>query len=186
MRATEALKEDHRVIEKVVKVLADSAEKLELGDEVSPGILEKAVDFIRTFADKCHHGKEETILFPTLEAKGIPRNGGPIAIMLQEHDLGRGFVRELAEAVERFKGGHQDAKNGIIANARGYAQLLMDHIWKEDNILFRLAEDVLTEGDHAQLLQRFEQIELERIGEGKHREYVELATQLSREIANAS
>lgn len=179
------MKEDHRVIEKVVKVLTDSVEQLELGGDVSPEILEKAVDFVRTFADKCHHGKEETVLFPTLEAKGVPRDG-PIGVMLQEHEMGRSFIRGLAEAVGRYKTGDVSAKNAVMENAQGYAQLLTDHIWKEDNILFRLAGDILSEADHAQLLQRFEQIELEKMGEGKHQEYVELAARLSAEMEKAS
>ncbi|MDA8189522.1 MAG: hemerythrin domain-containing protein, partial [Dehalococcoidales bacterium] len=105
MSATAALKQEHRVIEKMLKVLFAATQRLQAGEDVDPEILRKAVDFIRNFADRCHHGKEEDNLFPAMESRGVPKFGGPIGIMLVEHDEGRRHVRELAAALDKYEAG---------------------------------------------------------------------------------
>ena len=102
--STEVLKEEHKVIERMLKILSVACEKLEKNQEVSPEIFKKAIDFIRNFADSCHHGKEETALFTIIEQRGIPRQG-PTGVMRIEHEQGRRFVKALAEAVERYENG---------------------------------------------------------------------------------
>src|SRR3990167_9821333 len=105
MVATEALKNDHRVIEKVLHVLEAASKKIDQGGEVPVDVLKKAADFIRNFADSYHHGKEENILFKSMEEKGFPREGGPIGVMLMEHDEGRGYERGLVEGIEKNAAG---------------------------------------------------------------------------------
>lgn len=178
MKPTEALKQDHRVIERLIAVLENACDELQEGKQVPTEVFEKALDFIRNFADSCHHGKEESNLFPTLERLGIPKEGGPIGVMLFEHEQGRSYVKGLAAALEKYKAGDEDARLEIIANALGYAQTLRDHIFKEDNILFRLADGALSERDEQALMESFERVEKERIGEGKHQEYVRLVEEL--------
>ncbi|MEE9601130.1 MAG: hemerythrin domain-containing protein, partial [Thermoplasmata archaeon] len=90
MRPTEALKEEHRAIERALKAMEVAAEMLDLGQEVPRELLEKILEFVRGFADRCHHHKEEGVLFPYLERKGLPRDLGPIGVMLAEHEMGRG------------------------------------------------------------------------------------------------
>jgi len=97
MLATKLLKKEHRAIEKVLNALDDFALKLEKGEKVNAEVLEKSVDFIRTFADRCHHGKEEDRLFQLMARRGFSKNSGPIAVMLQEHELGRSFVKAMAD-----------------------------------------------------------------------------------------
>ncbi|MCK5562617.1 hemerythrin domain-containing protein [Candidatus Bathyarchaeota archaeon] len=133
--AIEILKEEHRVIKRMLTILNVACEKLEKDEEVSTEIFRKAIDFIRVFADQCHHGKEEETLFPLVEQRGIPREGGPTGVMRMEHEQGRNFVKALADAVERYDQGDRNAKAAIIENARGYTQLLAQHIPKEDDIL---------------------------------------------------
>src|SRR3972149_3274026 len=155
---TEALKEDHRVIEGLCRVLGHAAQRLDQGQAVPPAVFREALDFIRNFADRCHHGKEEDCLFPALEQHGIPRHGGPVGVMLGEHEEGRAFVRGMAPALAR--------------TARAYASLLTNHIPKEDTILYPMGEGVLSPQAKAQLLERFEAVERERLGPGKHQEYI--------------
>src|SRR3989304_8130286 len=113
LAATEILKEDHRLIERLLRVLAQAAGKVEKGEEVSTTVFARALDFIRNFADRCHHGKEEDCLFPALEAHGLPRHAGPVAVMLSEHEEGGGDVRGLAQALEQGqKGGKSAARAG--------------------------------------------------------------------------
>jgi len=179
---TSILKEEHRVIERMLTILNVACEKLERGEEVSLDVFKKAIDFIRVFADSCHHGKEEETLFPIVEQRGLPREGGPTGVMRMEHERGRNFVKALAEAVERYEQGDEDAKAAIIENARGYTQLLAQHIPKEDDILYPLADKVLSHQDQKELLERFEKIERERIGEGKHVEYIRLVEKLEQQL----
>src|SRR4030066_1465682 len=152
MVATEALKSDHRVIEKVLHVLEAASKKIDQGGEVPIDVLKKAADFIRNFAAIYHHGKEENILFKSMEEKGFPREGGPIGVMLLEHDEGRGYSHALAESIEKYSAGDNSAKNAIAENARNYSDLLSQHIPKEDGILYMMADNILSESFQEDLL----------------------------------
>ncbi|MFQ6058999.1 MAG: hemerythrin domain-containing protein [Anaerolineae bacterium] len=180
MQATEVLKHEHRAIERMLLVLEGAAQRLEQGEAIAPQIFEDALDFVRTFADACHHGKEEDTLFPFLEVQGIPREGGPIGIMLMEHEQGRQFVRAMAQAVARYEQGDGAAGADIIENARGYVGLLREHILKEDNVLFPMADQVLSVADQQALVARFEEVERERIGEGEHERLEQVLEDLER------
>ena len=183
MVATEALKNDHRIIEKMLNVLEVVSNKIEQGEEVPVDILKKATDFIRNFADSYHHGKEEDLLFKTMEEKGFPREGGPIGMMLIEHDEGRDYVRALAEGIEKYASGDTSAKKTIVENARNYAGLLAPHIQKEDNILYMMADNIIPEPLQRELLTRFDRVEKEKLGEGRRQYYINLADELEKAIA---
>lgn len=178
MRATEQLMEEHRAIETMLNILENVCQRLETGKAVDAEHLEHILEFIRIFADRCHHGKEEDLLFPAMEKAGIPREGGPIGVMLIEHVQGRNYVRGMGEAVSRYKAGEVKAASDFIANARGYIALLRQHINKEDNILYRMADMHLSESKQQELLEQFEQVERERIGPGKHEEFHRLLEHL--------
>jgi len=182
MSATQNLKEEHQVIMRMIKILNVASGKLERGEKVSPKVFERAIDFIQTFADRCHHGKEQDTLFPRLGERGIPTQGGPIAVMLMEHDQGRRYVKGLAEALTRYEGSDQTAQTALIKNARGYAELLDQHIYKEDNILYPMGDKVLSQVDNRELLEKFEKIEKEIIGEGKHEYYLHMIGELEKEL----
>jgi len=178
MLATEILKEEHRIIEKVLNALEAFALRLERGEEVNTEVFETSVDFIRNFADKCHHGKEEDRLFTFMTRQGLPKNSGPIAVMLQEHDLGRSFVKAMDNAIKGYKNGDISSKKDIIENAREYTNLLRQHIYKEDNALYPLADKTIREKDQKNLLKEFEKFERKEIGIGFHEKYHRLAEKL--------
>lgn len=180
MVATEALKKDHRIIEKVLTVLEGVSNKIEAGNEVPIDILTKASDFIKDFADNYHHGKEEDILFRTMEEKGFPREGGPIAIMLAEHDEGRGYVRALSEGIKKYEAGDSSAKKIIVDNARSFAALLFQHIQKEDNILYMMANNIIPEPLQKELLNKFELVEKEKFGDSGYQRYINLVEDLEK------
>jgi hemerythrin-like domain-containing protein len=182
MLATENLKKEHQVIIRMITVLIVASDKLEKGQDVSPNVFENALDFIKTFADRCHHGKEEDALFLVFGERGIPKHGGPIAVMLMEHEQGRLYVKGLTEALAKYKSGDKTAKSAIVENARGYADLLDRHIYKEDNILYPMGDKVLSESDNEKLLEKFEKIEKEIIGEGKHEYYLHMIEELEKEL----
>ncbi|MCJ2519997.1 MAG: hemerythrin domain-containing protein, partial [Candidatus Thermoplasmatota archaeon] len=158
MRPTEALKEEHRAIERALKAMEVAAEMLDLGQEVPRELLEKILEFVRGFADRCHHHKEEGVLFPYLERKGLPRDLGPIGVMLAEHEMGRGHVKAMAEAVEEAR------PRDFVAHARAYAALLRDHIAKEDNVLFPMADQMIGPVEAEELMGEFEEAEEELRG----------------------
>jgi hemerythrin-like domain-containing protein len=179
---TETLKEEHRAIERMLAVLEIAAGRLSEGERVRPGLFQEAVDFVRNFADKCHHGKEETNLFPRLEERGVPKEGGPIGVMLHEHDLGREHIRAMDGAISAYEGDDKTAARVIVENARGYIELLQQHIRKEEDVLFPMADRILSAEDQRELEQRFEQVEQEVMGPGVHERYHQLLDRMEKEM----
>ena len=186
MLATDELKQEHRVIERMLAVIDAAAYRQKLGRDLPPQFFPRVVNFVRNFADRCHHGKEEDNLFPAMEKRGIPGHDGPIGVMLVEHDRGRLYVREMDEAGHRFESGDLAAVKVAVENAVGYSELLRDHIYKEDTILYKMADQVFTAADQKELLEKFEEVEKERIGVGKHAEYLKLVEDLEREVGITS
>jgi len=139
---TGVLREEHQLILKVLDVVQALLEKGEAGDW-DLDAWQDCVEFFRLFADACHHGKEEDLLFPELESCGVPREGGPIAVMLFEHKQGRGFVARMAKALEDARQGENEPLARLEHAARAYLQLLRAHINKEDNVLFNMADQLV-------------------------------------------
>ena len=174
-KATEVLKHDHRVIERVLAVLERVAEAPQ---EASWATWGKVIDFIRNFADKCHHLKEEKILFPTLQRHGIPCEGGPIGVMLVEHEEGRGYLRLMTLALELAEEVPETARETLVQNARSYLRLLREHIRKEEEVLFEMADEALTQEEQNKLAREFEEHEAKEIGAGVHERYLKIAEEL--------
>lgn len=178
MSLTEQLKEEHETIKLMLMILEKVCEKLGSKEKINPEHLEKIVEFIKVFADKCHHGKEEDLLFPAMEEAGIPKEGGPIGVMLVEHNMGRNYVKGMSEAVALYKTGDRTVSSKIVENARNYIKLLTPHINKEDNILYLMADMRLSKDKQEELLEKFEKVESELIGAGKHEEFHQLLNNL--------
>lgn len=180
VRPTAELMQEHEAIKLMLRILERACQRLDSGEKVDAVDLLGMVDFIRIFADKCHHRKEEGLLFPAMEKVGIPKEHGPIGIMLSEHDSGRNFVRGMAEGLEKYKSGDASAVQQITSNARGYIELLSQHIYKEDNVLYPMADVRLSENDQEMLHREFARVETEVIGEGKHEEFHRLLERLDK------
>jgi hemerythrin-like domain-containing protein len=184
MEATDILMAEHRVIERVLTALNTAAERLEQGQPVRPGFFVDASDFIKGFADGCHHRKEEGVLFEAMVNHGMSRLGGPIAVMLADHEQGRSFTRGMRAAAQKLETGDASAREAVITNARGYVTLLQQHIMKEDNILFPMADRVIPVAEHAKVAEDFERVEHEETGEGVHEKYLALAASLEGEMGS--
>lgn len=141
--ATAPLRDEHRVILKALDVLEAAADRLADGTRIPEPAWSALLDWFVRFADARHHAKEERLLFPALEAAGVPRAGGPIAVMLEEHETGR-------ELVCGMRAGALDVR---AARARAYVDLLRVHIHKETDVLFELA-DALLDGETVKALAR--------------------------------
>lgn len=183
-KATQTLEEEHHIIQMVVGVMAALVEDLDKGVAPEADVLRKLVEFMQTFADKCHHGKEEKILFPLLEAKGVPVTGCPLGILIHEHQSGRKLVAELAEAVKAYETGIPKDKEPLCASMRGLVNLYPNHIWKEDYLLFPMTDKILDENEQQELAINFEQVEKE-IGPDVHRRFEKLAATLAGKVQGA-
>lgn len=179
MKATEILMSEHRVIERVLDALEIAARRVESGQDVPAGYFLDACDFIAGFADGCHHRKEEGVLFVELTGIGMPADQGPIGVMLAEHERGRAFTRAIREAARKLAEGDAGAKRALIANARGYVALLRDHIAKEDDVLFPMADQMIPPDRHDQVLAGFARVEHLDAGPGAHQKFLDLADRLT-------
>lgn len=183
MEATQILFEEHQVIQRVLDALEVAVRGVEEGGEVGPEYFLEAAQFVRGFADGCHHQKEEKILFIEMAERGVPVEGGPIGVMLSEHEQGREAIRGMVGSAERWARGEIAARLETAAHARTYVDLLRQHIYKENNILFPLAERAIPEADQPRLTERFEHLEHEETGEGIHEKYLALADRLCKLVA---
>ena len=181
MEATNILMEEHRLIELMLTALETQAGRLKSGAAVRTGFFLEAVDFIRNFADGCHHRKEEGALFPALAAAGLSKDSGPVAVMLTEHEQGRGFNRGMEQAARSMEAGNAGGRADLVRNALGYVALLRQHIQKEDSVLFPMADRLIPAGAREKLSVEFERIEREETGAGVHEKYHTLAEAMVKE-----
>lgn len=180
--ATQTLRHEHDAILRMLDATEETARQLAANEPVEPRILDGLLEFFRLFADKCHHGKEEDLLFPKLQEKGMPRNMGPIGVMLIEHDQGRALIRQMSDAAADYKQGRASAAGRWVDAARGYTILLREHIAKENEVLFVMAERMLTPEEQQELSAQFERVEREKMGAGTHERLHALMDQLTSEI----
>ncbi len=166
--ATKVLRDEHEAILRMLEAAEEIARRLDRADRVAPDILNGLIEFFQLFADRCHHGKEEDVLFPLLEAKGLPRAGGPIGVMLDEHDQGRALIRQMVAAAKAYADGATGAGPAWATAARSYVALLGEHILKENNVLFPMAERLLSDAEQRELAEAFEKVEVEKMGAGTH------------------
>lgn len=179
MKPTEVLSSEHRVIEQVLNCLEQMTRTSRSTGTLDGESAKQAVEFFRMFADKCHHGKEESRLFPLMEKRGFSRESGPTGVMITEHEMGRNFVGGMDHEIDAAAQGDAEALKRFIHCAEGYIDLLREHIQKEDHCLFSMANQVLTPEDQLQLQHEFEHVEHEEMGEGTHEKYLGIANALA-------
>ncbi len=177
MRSTRDLIEEHRVILGVLDGLERALAAADAGGDVPVAFLRDLVTFSQTFVDRCHHGKEEACLFPCLERRGIPREGGPIGVMLEEHEAGRRLVREIATQLDRYAQGAVPAR-AVLEPCRQYLDLLRAHIAKENEVLFPMGEGVLQPADDTATGACYDGVE-HQLGHGVHQAVTTLAERLT-------
>jgi hemerythrin-like domain-containing protein len=184
-RITAILMDEHRAIERMLDVVSAAATRLERGEPVPPSLFADAGAFFANFADRCHHAKEEKQLFVTMERRGVPVEGGPIGVMLQEHEQGRGYVRIMRAEGQAYAEGRLRDPQLLVDAVRGYVDLLRQHILKEDRILYPLADRLLSAEDQRALVEAAERIEREEMGAGAHERWHALIEDLERVTAAA-
>lgn len=184
MESTDILKKEHRAIESVLNSLDRAAHALRHGKAVPPQIFADGIDFIRNFADRCHHGKEEDRLFPLLIERGFPSDRGPIHVMLTEHEEGRDYVRKASENFEKWNAdGDKEAGMTMAVAIERYIDLLRQHIQKEDHILYPMGEERMSAEDDQLLVKQFDEVEEQEMGPGVHEQYHAMIDRLADETA---
>jgi hemerythrin-like domain-containing protein len=178
MKATQQLRDEHEGIKIMLSILGQVLHQLKTTGSLNKEHFDGILEFLKVFVDKCHHAKEEELLFPALLASGVPKDG-PVAVMLREHETGRNHIKAMNAAFAGYTAGDISVSKDIIQNIHGYTSLLKDHIEKENNVLFVMADNLLSEKNQEELLEGFERIEEERIGIGKHEEFHGLIKKLS-------
>ena len=176
----ELLMEDHRVIE---KVLATFERTLAAGAAADPAVVAGAMTFLVEYAEGCHNKKEEDHLFPRLESRGLPRTGGPLAVMLAEHEQQKTLLSDLRTRAAAFAGGDAGALPHLRRVFGQYTQLLQDHFWKENDILYPMGRRVLSEQDDAAIVAGIGATEA-ALGPDTRRRYYAMAEQLASGVKN--
>jgi len=178
MDAIETLMNEHRLIERVLDALVAFSEEVRRKGTTEKEELARFVTFVREFADACHHGKEEDILFAAMVDHGFPRSGGPIAVMLHEHDEGRALVRILKVHAEQAAPWSDGERQAIADAASAFSRMLHQHIHKEDAVLYPMAEQHLPPEAMERVAAACERYEDEKTGSGEHERLHALADAL--------
>jgi len=176
-RPSQDLMQEHEAILIALNVIEKMSERVRLGNGIDHKDIKEMITFLRVFADKCHHGKEELFLFPALEEIGVQNEGGPIGIMLAQHKKGR----ELVNQIELSLGDNSFRKDAFVESASDYVKLLREHIEKENTLTFPFTDANLPESKQDELMSDFERLEKEVIGDGVHEELHALLEEFSQE-----
>jgi hemerythrin-like domain-containing protein len=171
--------EEHENIRKMLKVIRKFSYKVMTNSEYDVDDLPRIIDFVRTYADKHHHGKEEDILFQTMnkEIEKLAKSGA-ITGMYIEHDMGRLYMANLEKALETFKNGNDEARLDIIANAISYTDLLDRHIEKENTAMYKFAENMLNDSSKIFIESECEKVESSAKKIGLQEKYIALIEEL--------
>lgn len=174
---------EHQNILRILEVARKYCLKILKNEAVDYKDFYKIIDFVRNYADKHHHGKEEKLLFNRMTdelgpvADKLVRHG-----MLVEHDLGRLYMSELEEALKQFENGDEEAKLDIIASTMGYVNLLKRHINKEDNVVYKFAENNLKNETQKIIDDESANFEKNAEGAGVQSKYLEMLSELEEKL----
>lgn len=180
--STASLRRDHDLIEKVIKAMESTIQLLNDGKQIPESILLPVIDFTKNFTDVCHHSKEENSLFPALEQAGMPRNMGPIAMMLMDHERSREIGKEMENSAKDYITSGNSKK--LISDMQQYVEHITEHLWKENNRLFMMAEARLQYVSKKvdKELNEIEELKLKETGKTREH-YEQLAESLTRDVS---
>ena len=181
--STQSLRKDHKLIEKVLQALYATIKLLKDGKQIPEQILLPTIDFTQNFTDVCHHTKEEKSLFPALEKAGLPSKMGPIAMMLIDHERSREIGNSMENSAKEYLSSGNSEK--LISDMQLYVDHITEHLWKENNKLFMMAEARLQYVSEKvdKELSGIEESQLNELGKSRQH-YEELAENLTRDVSN--
>lgn len=167
---------EHELIERAMSVLRDNLEQI---DAESENLLQikRALDFLLEFGDKIHNRKEENHLFPLMETRGVPVQGGPLGVMLMEHQAERELIQKMLMQVNGLKDASEEMRREFRDKGLDYLKIRAEHIWKENDILYPLARRVFQAGDGEELLASFAQLDLATYGPEARAKFIRMVTE---------
>ena len=169
---------EHRLIEKMFELVRKEIKQIEERQQADPVFIDTTVDFVRMYADRTHHGKEEDILFRDLEKKNIAERDKKIMQeLIDEHVYGRKTVKELVEAKERYIQGQTAALEVILEKLNVLVNFYPEHIEKEDKVFFPATEEYFSKEEQDAMLEEFWEFDKQMI----HEKYRSLVQQLKDE-----
>jgi hemerythrin-like domain-containing protein len=174
------LSTEHRVIHRVVNSMISLYATLEQNGDAKVGTLLKIVDFMRTFAGQCHHGKEQGHLFPILERRSVSVDWYPLEELISDHERTRVLVQELAGASKSYPQGDLKARESLAKSLRGLINLCPNHMWKEDYLLFPMANRLVSPKQWRDLREKFDAVDA-GVGRDTYRQLEQLANGLQEE-----
>lgn len=171
MKAISELVNEHKGITLMLDIMSSAADKISGNENIEIHHLEEMLEFLSGFADKCHHGKEEEILFARLQISSHPSMAEKLTDILQEHQQGRDLISASKSALSAYKAGDKAKLQELALHFRQYAKLLYDHIEKENFTLFPALAKLINDNLDKELFEAYERLEKEVIGLGRHEEY---------------
>ncbi len=175
MQARGPLMIEHRLIERMIAIVKASLTQIESTKKIDPVFVDKVVDFIRTYADRTHHGKEEDILFRDLSERAIPpKDQSIMKELVDEHVFGRQTTKALVEANTRYRNGDVSAFSDITDRLRTLTEFYPKHIEKEDKVFFPAYSSCLTDEEDKKMLSEFYEFDKRMI----HEKYMSVVQEL--------
>lgn len=164
---------EHEMIERAMAVFKECLENLDASAK-DPVQMTRAMDFLLEFGDKIHNRKEEELLFPHMESKGIPAKGGPLGVMLMEHQAERDLLGSMIMQAKGLKYAPEAEKNDYRNKGLEYLKIRAEHIWKENDVLFKMGNKVTGDEDNTELLEGFARIDKEAYGDTAREKFLQM------------
>jgi AhpD family alkylhydroperoxidase len=183
LQCARALEREHQVIQQAVAAASVMADRLEQSQPLNHAQLRDLAEFLHEYADRLHHEKEERLLFPLLEKRGVPASGCPLAALRHEHETGRALVSELS-ALAGTGGDDSGRREQVLSVLRRLVKLYIEHVWKEDYLLIPMSAKVLSAEDDAALAREFEAADVS-FGSPEREKFESFAAGLEHEIVEA-
>ena len=178
MQARGPLMIEHRLIERMLSVIKAALPKIESKHEIDPVFVDIAVDFIRVYADRTHHGKEEEILFRELKNKPLSNEDQRVLNeLIKEHMLGRQTTQALVIANTRYRNGDKTALADIVDKFKTLIEFYPKHIEKEDKKFFPSSSDYFTDEEDQVILTEFWEFDRKMI----HEKYKSVVDELEKQ-----
>ncbi|KUO49045.1 MAG: hemerythrin [Desulfitibacter sp. BRH_c19] len=184
MKSIDLMVHEHTYIKRMLTVIRKYCLKILNHKQINYADFYKAIDFVRNYADKHHHSKEEDILFKRVNQE-VDNNAAKSSItgMFIEHDSGRLFIQNLERAVGEVENGNMDARLDIIGNAIAYTDLLNRHIDKEDNVIYVFAEKNLSQAGREYVEEYSREVENSATSKKIQKNYIDLLEELEKGLA---
>jgi len=171
---------EHEMIERAMAVLKNNLEKIESAVK-TPLQMQRALDFLLEFGDKMHNTKEEKFLFPLMAQKGLPVEGGPIGVMLMEHDAERNLLQKMTADLPSLAEATPAARQKFAAEGFEYLKIRAEHIWKENDVLYAMGRKVFSDDDNTGLLKEFKILDQQTYGDNARLHYEQMLAEVEKD-----